>query len=135
DTTRAISYYKQAWPLLEETSTTESLNPLLAPRPMFYRLPPKLRQNRALQRGNAVERQIEFVMTITDRGDVSDLVRKGGDMSEGQSWQVARTLNRATFSPRFENGEPVATTEFVFTESRFEIKREEVEAPAESADR
>lgn len=133
DSPHAISYYKRAWPLLEETSAEESPNPLLAPRPMFYRLPPELRLNRAKQQGNDVERQVEFVMTITEHGDVSDLIRKGGDMSEGQGWQVARTLDRATFSPRFDNGEPVATTKFEFTESRFETKREEVAAPAESA--
>jgi len=133
DTTRAISYYKRAWPLLEETSTMGSPNPLLAPRPMFYRPPPKVRQNRAMQEGPVVQRQVKFAMTITDRGDVSGLVRTGGDMSEGQGWQVARALNRATFSPRFENGEPVATTEFELIESRFETKREEPTAPAESA--
>lgn len=124
ETTRAISYYKRAWPLLEETSTTESPNPLHAPRPMFYRPPLKLRQNRAIQEGPAVQRQVKFKMTITDRGDVSDLARIGGDMSEGGGWQVARALNRATFSPRIENGGPVATTEFEFTEFRFETRRD-----------
>lgn len=129
---RAMSYYKQAWPLLVATSTEESPNPLLAPRPMFYRLPPKWRQSRAMQYRNAVELHVEFVMTITDRGDVSGLVRKDGDMSEGQGWQVARALQRATFSPRYENGEPVATAEFVFTDYRFETKREQATASAES---
>ena len=133
DPKRAISYYKRAWPLLEEVSTTAAPNPLLAPRPMFYRLPPNWRQNRVMQHGHVVERQVEFVMTITDRGDVTDLIRKSGDMTEGQGWQVARTLSHATFSPRFENGEPVATVDFSFTESRFETKPE-AEAAAAPAD-
>lgn len=114
---RAMSYYRRAWPLLEEASTAASPNSLRAPRPMFYRLPPKVRRNRAVRQENVVEQpQVEFEMTVSDRGEVLDLIRKGGDMSEGLGWQIARALSRATFSPRFENGEPVATPGFIFIE-------------------
>jgi len=133
---RAISYYRRAWPLLEETSTAESPNPLLAPRPMFYRLPPKLRRNHAIRQENVVkQQQVEFVMTVSDRGEVSDVVRKGGDMLEGLGWQVERALNRATFSPRFVNGEPIATPGFAFIEFCCETTSEEQAASAAPAER
>ena len=135
DSARAIAYYKRAWPLLEVANGSAFPNPLLAPRPMFYRLPPKLRQNRRMQQGQGVERRAEFVMTISARGEVSELAHTGGDMLEGNMWQVAHALNRATFSPRFENGEPVATSGFAFTAFGFDPEREKAAAPAAAVER
>lgn len=124
---RAVGYYQRAWELLEQAEDPPATNPLRAPRPIFYRPPADLRRNLALRHGAASQRTAEFRMNIGVRGEVSDLVRTGGDMTEGEGWQIARALRRAIFSPRFEAGVPVATTDFVLIETRY------LPAPADDA--
>jgi hypothetical protein len=42
------------------------------------------------------------------------------DAPSGELTQVGRALDRAWFSPRFEDGQPVATEGFLFEERWFE---------------
>lgn len=129
DAPRAIGAYSRAWPLLEQLAGAAG-NPLRQPRAVFYRSPVPARKD-GLQ-ADLVERSASFLLTIDADGSVADVRRTGGDLSEGRGWQVSRALSRAAFSPRFEDGQPVRTEGYAFSERWF-LPQGDGEPPAEEA--
>jgi tetratricopeptide (TPR) repeat protein len=120
---KAVPYYQRAWPLMSASVAEEESNPLLRPRPLQYRTPAAARRSLASGRGRTVSSPIEFSMTITARGEAEDITLVN-DAPENRASQVRRALERAWFSPRFENGQPVATDGFRFTDHWFELANE-----------
>lgn len=120
----AISYYQRAWPLLSDSLAAGEPNPLLQPRPLTYVPPAAASRSRGSARGPVVSSPLEFSLTVTASGETAD-VTLVNDASENRALQIRRALGRARFSPRFENGQPVATEGYRFTEYWFELAPED----------
>ena len=121
---KAVAYYQRAWPLLVEAAAEGEPNPLLEPRPLFYRPPAAASRSLTQTDGPLVSKPIEFLMTIMATGQTRG-VTPVTDAPEGQIAQIRRALDRAWFSPRFEDGQPVATEGFRFVEHWFELASEQ----------
>lgn len=117
---KAVAYYQRAWPLLVEAAAEGEPNPLLEPRPLFYRPPTAASRSLTQTDGPLVRKPIEFSMTILATGQTAG-VTPVTDAPEGQISQIRRALDRAWFSPRFEDGQPVTTEGFRFVEYWFEL--------------
>jgi tetratricopeptide (TPR) repeat protein len=132
----ALAYYQRAWPLIPEMLAPGELNPLLSPRPMHYRAPVGAVRNLAKQDAVTVARKLEFSLSVAATGEVTAAAPLTTDAPEAQSSQVSRALEKSWFSPRFEEGAPVATEGFLFVEYWHEIAPEApvVEQPAVAND-
>jgi len=130
----AIPYYRRAWPLLVETVDPGELNPLASPRPLLYRPPAAAVSNRDRTDVELVKSSFEFTMTVSASGETDDvtLVSSGVNSNDYRATQIKRSLTGALFSPRFDNGEPVPTEGYRFTESWYEVATEP--KPESSAD-
>ena len=131
DPERALPFYERAWPLVGEVLAPGETNPLLAPRPLFYRPPAAAVRNRGQPDTPTVARKLEFNLDVAVTGEVTAVTLVTSEVSDGQAQQVRRALERAWFSPRFEDGRPVATAGFLFTDYWFEIAPPP-EVPAEA---
>lgn len=127
---KAAPHYERAWPLVDAMLAPGEINPLLAPRALHYRAPAGATRNLALSDVPTVSRKIEFSLDIAATGEVTGVTPVSSEIAEGQTTQVARSLARAWFSPRLEDGKPVATSGFLFTEYWHEIAP--AEAPSEA---
>jgi hypothetical protein len=132
DPDRAIPHYERAWSLVGKILAPGEANPLLTPRPVLYRLPAAAVRNRGQPDTPTVARKLEFNLDIAATGEVTGVTPVSSEVSDGQTQQVRKALEKAWFSPRFEDGKPVATTGFLFAEYWFEIAPPpEAEAEAE----
>ena len=120
DPASAIPYYQRAWPLIPATLTPGEQNPLLAPRPLHYRPPPAAQRTLAYPDARIFARKLEFNLSVSATGQVTKVTPITTDAPSGEMSQVGRALDRAWFSPRFEDGQPVATEGFLFEERWFE---------------
>jgi tetratricopeptide (TPR) repeat protein len=121
DPDRAMPQYERAWSLVGKILAPGEANPLLTPRPLLYRLPVAAVRNRGQPDTPTVARKLEFNLDIAATGEVTGVTPVSSEVSDSQAQQVRRALEKAWFSPRFEDGKPVATTGFLFTEYWFEI--------------
>jgi hypothetical protein len=121
DPDRAIPQYERAWSLVGKILAPGEANPLLTPRPLLYRLPVAAVRNRGQPDTPTVARKLEFNLDVAATGEVTGVTPVSSQVSDGQTQQLRRALEKAWFSPRFEDGKPVATTGFLFTEYWFEI--------------
>ena len=121
---KAIPYYQRAWPLLRDGAAEGHPNPLLQPRPLHYRTPAAAVRNLTRARAPTVARPVEFSLTVTSTGETDD-VTSVSEAPEGQVAQIRRALERAWFSPRFEDGMPVTTTGYRFVEHWIEVQSED----------
>lgn len=123
----AIPYYRRAWPLFAETMQAGEPNPLAVPRPLLYRPPAAAVRNRGRTDVELVPAPFEFTMTISASGETDHvtLVSSGRDgnveSDDYRAAQIRRSLTRSLFSPRFEDGEPVATDGYRFTETWYDL--------------
>lgn len=121
DPGRAIPQYERAWSLVGKALAPGEANPLLTPRPVLYRPLAAAVRNRGQPDTPTVARKLEFNLDIDVTGEVTGVTTVSSEVSDGQTQQVRKALEKAWFSPRFEDGKPVATTGFLFTEYWFEI--------------
>lgn len=128
----AIPYYQRAWPLIPETLAPGEQNPLAAPRPVYYRQPTAARRNLGDPAVKVWSRRLEFQVSVTATGEVTNITPVTTDAPSSEMSQVDRALGRAWFSPRFEDGAPVATEGYHFEEVWFE-QEAEPEPPAADA--
>ncbi len=123
---KAIPYYRRAWPLFAEMAAAGQPNPLAAPRPLSYRPPFAAMRNRDRTDVELVASPFEFTMSISESGEADSimLMPGSGDGRESDNYratQFRRSLARAAFSPRFENGEPVPTDDYRFTDIWYDV--------------
>ena len=118
---RAMTYYERAWPLIGRILAPGETNPLLTPRALLYRVPAGAVRNRGLPDTPTVSRKLEFNLDVAATGEVTGVTPVSSEVPEAQAQQVRRALEKAWFSPRFEEGRAVATSGFLFTEYWFEI--------------
>jgi len=116
----AIPYYQRAWPLVPALLTPGEQNPLSAPRPVYYRVPPAALRSLGDPAVPVVARTLEFKLAVAANGEVTDVTPVTGDAPDTELTQVRRALDKAWFSPRFEDGQPVATDDFRYEEHWFE---------------
>ena len=103
-------------------------NPLLAPRMVFYRPPSASTRAIGDVTSEVVTHQTEFSLSVSEAGDTQNVTVVSTDMSESQLAQSRRAVERAVYSPRFENGKPVATEGVQFTGKWYEQAK--AEAPS-----
>lgn len=115
-TDRALTYYRRAWPLFVAQVAAGHPNPLATPRALLYRPPPAAWLARGRTDVEVTATPIEFAMSINAAGETGNVTSLSVDVDPYRVAQVQRSLSRATFSPRFEDGAPVATDDFRFTE-------------------
>jgi hypothetical protein len=70
---------------------------------------------------------------VAATGEVTGVAPVTTDAPEGELSQVSRALAKAWFSPRFEDGRPVATEGFLFEEYWFERAPEPAPEPPATA--
>ena len=81
--------------------------------------------------GTILARRTEFSLTVGEDGTPRNITVLGNEMGEGQRAQMQRALERALYSPRFEDGAPRATEDVRFSAVWYEPE----ETPQESAGR
>ncbi len=117
----AMPHYTEAWQTYP--AGPDDPNPLASPRLIFYRIPPASVRGRLSVPGKVITRTAELDFSVNEDGRTTDVVLVQTDMSEVQVGQVRRALERAIYSPRIEDGKPVATTGLKFTGTWSELEQ------------
>jgi len=112
----AAPYYERAWPVLQELQLPGEAHPLAIPRPLYYRLPSAASRQRLSPDLRTIARKMEFGLAVAATGEVTSVAVLSSEADESQAAQVRRALERAWFSPRFEDGRAVPTEGFLFIE-------------------
>ena len=119
----AEPYYAEASTIYAADIDSGMGNPLLAPRMIFYRPPLASTRGIGIVTGEVVLHQTVFSFVVSETGDTQNVTVVTTDMSDGQLAQSRRALERAVYSPRFENGKPVATAGVQFTSRWYEQRQ------------
>lgn len=119
----ALRNYRIAWPLLPTSVLSVNRNPLLQPRLILYRSPESALRRRDLPRDETVRKSVEFAFTVTAHGEVRDVRTVSSGVNRTQEAAARDALLRAAYCPRFENGEPVDTSDVQMREFFYEIVR------------
>jgi hypothetical protein len=93
------------------------------PRLLAYRPPASSIQRSRLNPEEADEYVVEAVLTVTAEGRVANVVTRSENASESMQRSVATAARKARYSPRFENGQPVATENVIIRE-RLLVRRQ-----------
>lgn len=128
----AMSYYTEASTIRSADPESGWTNPLLAPRMIFHRAPTASKRAANAVKGEVLVRRAVFSLTVTETGETRDISAVTSDMSESQLAQARRALDRAIYSPRFEDGKPVATEGVQFTSEWYERRQPEEPSAAGS---
>jgi tetratricopeptide (TPR) repeat protein len=104
--TKGVEQYREAW---KELSLAGSTAILEAPRLIAYRPPASSVTRSSLNEDNSKEHLVELKLTVTPEGRTADIVPGDSDAPESMQKSVQTAARKARYSPRFENGEPVAT--------------------------
>mgnify|MGYP001469298996 CR=1 FL=1 len=121
----AIPYYAEASSIYATEIDSGLGNPLLAPRLIFYRPPLASTRGIGIVTGKVVIHQTVFSFAVSETGGTQNVTVVTTDMSDSQLAQSRRAVERAMFSPRFENGKPVATEGVQFTGIWYEQRKAE----------
>jgi hypothetical protein len=133
DPASALPYYQRAWPLIPAMLSPGEQNPLSSPRPLHYRPPGAALRLLGNPDVKTLSRKLEFNLSVAATGEVTGVAPVTTDAPEGELLQVRRALAKAWFSPRFEEGQPVATEGFLFEEYWFERAPEPAPEPPATA--
>lgn len=116
----AIPLYAEASTLFSAGEFTGKGNPLIAPRMIFYRAPLSSKRGVGDTTTQYEVRSTVFRFVVSENGDTEDIQVVSTEMAEGQLSQARRAISRAIYSPRFEEGKPVATEGVQFTSDWYE---------------
>jgi tetratricopeptide (TPR) repeat protein len=116
----AVPFYQRAGPLIPATLAPGEENLLARPRPVSYRLPPAALRSLGDPAVPVMARGLEFSLAVAATGEVTKVTPVSRDAPDNEMSQVGRALDKAWFSPRFEDGQPVATDDFHYQERWFE---------------
>jgi tetratricopeptide (TPR) repeat protein len=104
--TKGVEQYREAWKELTQGGSTALLE---SPRLIAYRPPPSSVLRSSLTDENSEEHLVEVKLTVTPEGRTADVEASTSDAPEAMQKSVQAAAKKARYSPRFENGEPVAT--------------------------
>ena len=121
----ALPYYAEASTIYVAETGTGMGNPLLTPRMISYRPPLAAKRSAGVDASEVVERRAVFSFVVGESGDTQNVTLVTTDMSDGQLAQCRRAIEHAVYSPRFENGKPVATEGVQFTSKWYEQRKPE----------
>jgi tetratricopeptide (TPR) repeat protein len=111
---RALAAWRDAW---RELNLAGDTSPLARPEPVVYRAPPIATSQRKEDLDEYSIQEVELRVAIGADGALRDLtVANPAKERESAERAVVAALRRATWRPAFENGQPVATTDFIFRE-------------------
>ncbi|HEU0224123.1 MAG TPA: tetratricopeptide repeat protein [Steroidobacteraceae bacterium] len=113
--------YQEALAVIAAHPERALVNPMAAPRLVFYRPPLSAMRGLNAMGGEYRIRRTVFEFTVTASGAPENITIVESDMTEGQMVQSRRALSRAVYSPRFENGEPAASDGVRFTSEWSEL--------------
>ena len=121
----AIPFYAEASAIHAADTDPELRDPLAAPRMLVYR--PPLASTRGIGDANSdvVIHQAVFKFDVSETGGTRNIAVVTTDMLDGQLAQCRRALERAIYSPRFENGKPAAAEGVLFTSKWYERRKAE----------
>lgn len=100
-------------------------NPLIVPRMIFYRAPLSSTRGIGIVTGEVVMLETVFDFVVSEEGDTHSVTVVTTNMADGQLAQSRRAVDRAIYSPRFENGKPLATDGVRFTSKWYEQRQAE----------
>jgi tetratricopeptide (TPR) repeat protein len=115
---RGVETYREAWKELSQAGDTSLL---ASPRLLAYRPPPSSAKRSKLDEEESEERFVEVRFTVTKDGRTDNVEGSQSDAPESSQRSVASAVKKARYSPRFENGEAVAT-EGVTLRERIRVK-------------
>jgi tetratricopeptide (TPR) repeat protein len=121
----ATPFYAEASGIYLAEVASDMGNPLLAPRMIFYRAPLASTRGIGIVTGEVILHQTIFSFDVSETGQTNNVAVVTTDMSDGQLAQSRRAVERAVYSPRFENGKPVATSGVQFTSRWYEQRKAE----------
>jgi hypothetical protein len=111
----ALPYYEEAAAVFAANPDRGLINPLLAPRMVFYRPPIAAMRGLSTLTGQYRVRKTIFEFRVSVSGEPENITVAESNMSDAQLSQSRRALSRAIYSPRFENGKAVASEGVRFT--------------------
>ena len=117
----ALQHYSRAETIFRDKLEDGDNPPLVAPRLVIYHPPPSSVTHRLMPRAQVIVRQVNFTLTVTEKGETRDVVLSGSDANSMQAFQLQQALQKASYRPRFEDGRPVATSGVTFTTQWFEL--------------
>jgi len=118
-TAEAIENYRRAWSRFQSLAPSGVPNPMLEPRLLVYRAPvPARRYAGGQPQSNAT--LIEFGVTVQPDGTTADIVPLS-QSPEARLMRVRKSLERAIYGPRFQDGRPVPTRNHRFLELWYEM--------------
>ena len=119
----ATPFYVEASTIFAADMDSDMGNPLLAPRVVFYRPPLASTRGIGIVTGTVVVHETQFSFVVSETGDTQNVTVVTTDMSDSQLAQSRRAVERAVYSPRFENGKPLATDGVQFTSKWYEQRK------------
>jgi tetratricopeptide (TPR) repeat protein len=111
----ALPLYAEASALYATGEFTGAGNPFVAPRMIYYRPPLSSKRGAGNLTNPVAIRVTVFTFVVTESGGTEDIEVVSTDMADSQLSQARRALSRAIYSPRFVDGDPVATEGVRFT--------------------
>jgi len=129
--TISIPYYAEAAGIFEAGAAKDPLagNPLRAPRMVFYRPPVSASRGLNTLSGHYIIRKTVFSFVVSETGEPLDIDVVSTNMNEGQLSQSRRAVGKAIYSPRFSEGQAVATAGVTFTSEWYEEHDPETPVP------
>lgn len=131
--TLALPYYAEASNMQAADPESDAVNPLQAPRMVFYRAPTASSRGINAPAGQYTIRRTIFSLGVSETGETRDIAVVSSDMSDGQLSQSRRAVARSIFSPRFVDGQAMATEGVTFTVDWYELQQDAAEPAPESA--
>ncbi len=106
---QALAHYAEAWKVIPAALAEGERNPLVEPRLVFYRPPDASMRHRDKPVTMATHDTVEITLDIDASG--RGVITRIGEsvLNEYQLAHLQRAFERALFSPRFEDGQAVAT--------------------------
>jgi tetratricopeptide (TPR) repeat protein len=129
---QSMPYYIEAATLLDARASSNPLlvHPLREPRMVFYRPPVGSIRKAITMSGSPIVRKTVFSFLVTEQGEPRDITVVTSDMNEAQLMLSRRALSKAIYSPRFSEGQAVATAGVTFTGEWYEQATPESPPPA-----
>jgi tetratricopeptide (TPR) repeat protein len=120
ESSRAVAAYRDAWRALATAGDTSSL---AKPVAVVYRAPAMAVSRKREDPEEYSEQVVELRLSIAATGEVRAVsVANPAPEREAAERALTGVVRRALWRPAFSNGEPVASTDFIFTE-RVNVRR------------
>jgi tetratricopeptide (TPR) repeat protein len=113
---QALPYYRRAAMVLttELKSQAGEASPLSFPAQIYYPVPLQATRNLNRAPEEVVERYVQTAFTVSAQGTVKDVRVTDKDASARQVAEALDSIKASRYRPRFVDGEPVDTNDFIY---------------------